>query len=252
MKSVNIQSGDKKIAAVVHEGSENKLAVFMPGFLDSKDYPDLVTLAEVVNELGLTAVRFDPIGTWDSEGDEHDYCATEYLHNLRSVIDYMEAENQQPFDCIVVGGKSLGGFISTVYASADERISAVVSIVAPTSLKRDRGISWETDGVRYSTRDLPGDPSQTRAFSVPWAHALDAEQYDVVAAVKKLHIPILFVAGEKDDKIPPEKVQALYEQANEPKQFIVVPDATHDYRFNEAHLKQIKDITKDFVSTHLK
>src|SRR3989338_2163047 len=129
MKQVMIPSGDKKVSAAIHGGQGSKLAVLLPGYLDSKDYPHMVQLAEDLSRAGFTVVRFDAVGIWDSEGEYKDYSVTEYLKNVASVIEYMERHHGKPYGRIVLAGHSLGGFVSLLYAARDKRISAVVLLM---------------------------------------------------------------------------------------------------------------------------
>lgn len=84
-------SRGKKIAAVIQRPDEetNKLAILCPGFLDSKDYAHLRMLADDLVEQGYTSVRFDPTGTWESESDISEYLTSQYLNDIRSVLDFM-------------------------------------------------------------------------------------------------------------------------------------------------------------------
>lgn len=56
------------IAVSIHGsvGRIEKLAVLCPGYLDSKDLPHLLVLADAFMDRGYTAVRFDPTGTCGS------------------------------------------------------------------------------------------------------------------------------------------------------------------------------------------
>src|SRR3989344_8313275 len=83
----------QNIAAVVHYPKQktHKLAILCPGNLDSKDYTHLLKLAEVLVEQRYTVLRFDPTGTWESEGDISEYTTTQYLNDIRSVLEHMLA-----------------------------------------------------------------------------------------------------------------------------------------------------------------
>src|SRR5882762_8268011 len=133
----------QKIAAVVHspEKQSDKLAILCPGFLDSKDYWGLVELAKRLAERGYTVVRFDPAGTWDSEGDISEYTNTQYLEDVRCVLEYMLKTTD--FKHILLGGHSRGGQISVLYAARDPRISSVLCIMGSSgSVTGSRRDEW--------------------------------------------------------------------------------------------------------------
>src|SRR3989344_8435825 len=106
----------QNIAAVIHqpETAMGKLAILCPGFLDTKDYAHLVELAKSLANEGYTVVRFDPIGTWESGGDISDYTTSEYLEDIKTVIEYMLHEGN--YKHILLGGHSRGAMVSIIYA----------------------------------------------------------------------------------------------------------------------------------------
>ncbi len=61
---------------------------------------------------------------------------------------------------------------------------------------------------------------------------IDPNQGDVEAAVKEIGIPILFIAGGADRRMPPELAQRMFEAASNPdKDLLVVPNAAHGQAF---------------------
>jgi|SRR3989344_2558994 len=243
MEQIRILSGNNKLAAVVDHPKEktDKLAILCPGFLDSKDYNGLLSLAEDLAALGYTVVRFDPTGTWDSEGTIEEYTTTQYLEDIKSVLEYMVAESH--YKHILLGGHSRGGQLSLLYAARDSRISLVVAIMpsSPYTLTQETRDNWGKDGVRVSSRDIPGSDSM-KEFRVPFSHALDRDKYNVLDEVKKIHVPAILIAGELDDLVLPEHVKGIFEAANEPKKFIIIRGVGHDYRRNISDVKEVNKV----------
>lgn len=235
MKTVkkNISSTKGSISAIVHytEHRTDKLAILCPGYLDSKDYQHLVSLATVLIEKGYIVVRFDPTGTWESEGDIADYTTTQYLEDIRSILEYMLSA--QSFKHILLGGHSRGGMISILYAARDPRISVVLGIMPSSGpIEGEWREEWEKAGVDIDQREVPYTRGK-KEFCVPFSHVLDRDQYDVVEEVKKVNIPILLLAGELDNLVEPEDVKEIFDNANEPKKFIIIPGIGHDYRYSD-------------------
>ncbi|MFH1392761.1 MAG: hypothetical protein ABIG90_03810, partial [bacterium] len=83
-------SKGKNITAVINypEIQTGKLAILCPGYLDSKDYDGLLKLAEALAEKGYTVARFDPTGVWESEGDISEYTMTQYLDDIKYILEY--------------------------------------------------------------------------------------------------------------------------------------------------------------------
>ena len=92
---------------------------------------------------------------------------------------------------------------------------------------------------------MPDNKEKKREFHVPYSHAIDKDKYDVVEEVKRIKVPIIFIAGELDDICSPELVREIFDSANEPKKLTLIPGIGHDYRFNDDEIKLVnKNILK--------
>lgn len=240
IEKIKILSTKGNLAVAIHNSEKptEKLAILCPGYLDSKDYKHLVGLAEVLSGQEYTVIRFDPTGTWESDGDISEYAVTQYLDDIKSVLEYMLAKKD--YKDILLGGHSRGGQLSILYAARDLRISTVLGIMPSSGpITGKRREEWEQSGISISQRDLPDDRNQTKEFRVPFNHVLDRDQYDAVGDMKKIKAPIVLIAGELDDLVEPEDVKELFENANKPKRFIVIPNIGHDYRLNDDEVKLV-------------
>lgn len=240
MEQIRIKnSKGQNIAAVVNYSSKpyNRLAILCPGYLDTKDYAHLAILAERLIEKGYTVVRFDPTGTWESEGDISEYTTTQYLADVKSVMDYMISKGG--YTDVLVGGHSRGGQVSILFAADNPKVNAVLAIMPSGRVDESEKNEWREVGIRISKRDLPNDRAQTTEFHVPFSHMQDREQYDTPAAVRKINRPIVLVAGEMDDVVEPTEVKEIFIAANEPKRFILIEGIGHDYRLNETEIAKV-------------
>src|SRR3989344_5213888 len=217
MEPVKINnSKGRKIAAVIHRPKKRteKLAILCPGNLDSKDYTHLIKLAEVLAERGYTAVRFDPTGTWESEGETSEYTVTQYLADIRCVLEHMLKE--APYSDILVGGHSRGGQLSILYAARDTRVTSLLGVM-PSSrpVEGKEKEAWEKTGFKESVRELPFDESKTRKYRLPISHMIDQNSYDAVKDVEKFRGRLILIAGELDKVTPPAEVKGIFDNANE-------------------------------------
>jgi alpha-beta hydrolase superfamily lysophospholipase len=232
----------RKIAAIIHRPNKecDKLAILCPGFLDTKDYAHLVTLARALSARGFTVIRFDPTGTWESEGDISEYLTSQYLEDIKSVLEYMLGKAS--YEDILLGGHSRGGMVSILYAARDKRISTVLGIMpsTPGVMKGKRHEEWKETGFSNSFRDIPGSVEK-KFFKVPYAHNIDRQQFDIFTDVRKIHAPLILVAGELDTAVPPEDVKRIFDTANEPKQYILMKGIGHDYRNNPSEIDIVND-----------
>lgn len=243
MKKIKIPSPKGNIAAVLHypKNKTDKLAILCPGYLDSKDYNHLKTLAEDLTKLGYTAIRFDPIGTWKSDGNISDYTTTEYLKDVKEVLEYMLRKNN--FKQILIGGHSRGGGISILYAARDKRVSEIIGIMASSVMSKndDRVIEAKRMGFSISHRDLPEDRNRKIEFKVPYSHFEDNLKYNGLKEIKEIKVPIILIAGELDKMVPAEKVKRIFDNANEPKKFILIPGIGHNYRKYSLQIKLVNN-----------
>src|SRR3989338_10282910 len=76
--------------AVFTRGSENsnKLAILIPGRLDTKDYAHNTSHVEYLSKHGFYALSFDPPGTWESSGKIEEYNTTNYIKAINELIEY--------------------------------------------------------------------------------------------------------------------------------------------------------------------
>ncbi|MDP3015240.1 MAG: alpha/beta hydrolase [bacterium] len=216
-----IPSTKGNLAAAIHypENKTDKLAILCPGYLDSKNYKHLVGLAEVLREQEYTVVRFEPTGTWESEGDISDYTTSQYLEDIKNVLEYMLS--QAGYKQILLSGHSRGGQVSIVLG------------IMPSSgpIEGQRREEWEKNSISVSQRDLPDNKDKK----------LDRDQYDAVGDAKKIKAPIILIAGELDDLVRPDDVREIFDSANGPKKFLVIPGIGHDYRYNDNEVSMVNE-----------
>lgn len=235
VEKLKIPTTKGNISAVLEtpEKETDSLAVLCPGYLDTKDYSHLVELSKVLVQEGFSVIRFDPIGIWESEGSIADYTTSNYLSNIKDIIDFELAKH--PYRTILLGGHSRGGMVSLIYASKDPRVSMVLGIMPSSNrtMAGRRRDDWQRTGISVSSRDLPENPEKQREFRVPFSHVIDRDKYDTVESVKNINGPVFLIAGAEDIKVLPEFVQEIYDNANDPKKMKVIPNIGHDYRHNK-------------------
>lgn len=250
MQKIKIKnSKGQSISAVIDLSVKNdgRLAILCPGYLDSKDYPHLVDLAKKFVTNGYDVVRFDPTGTWESEGEISDYTTSQYISDIKSVLDYISASKK--YDEVLVGGHSRGGQVSIFFAAQDARVNVVFGIMPPSAaIDAKRKNDWEKAGFRISKRDLPKNTNKSIEFNVPFSYVLDCEKYDTLHFVKKIKVPLILFAGELDNVITPAEVKIIYEAAGDPKRFVLLKGINHDYRHSP---KEIDEVNSQIIDNIL-
>jgi pimeloyl-ACP methyl ester carboxylesterase len=222
-----------------------KLALVLPGLLDTKDYLHIQRHVNLLANLGFLAVSFDPPGTWESGEDPHLYTSSNYLEAIDELVDYFD---QRP---VFVAGHSLGGRMAMVAAAKNPAIEAFAAIMAANKFIRpdnyeERVVRWRRNRTKVITRDLPNDPKQKKQFELPYSFSKDARQYDALGRLRTLKKPKLFIAGKADDRVSPETVSNIFEEAAAPKEIKMI-DYGHDYRRSRAAIEEVGKHIRNFV-----
>ncbi|MGO4442002.1 alpha/beta hydrolase [Mycobacterium sp. 2YAF39] len=175
-----------------------------PAFLVSHgnggDRAGLADLAEALNSRGHSVLMFDYRGFAGNPGrpSEDGTAADE-----RAAQAWLA--KQPGVDKIVYFGESLGAAVAL--GLAVEKPPAALILRSPfTSLH-------EVASVHY-----------------PVVGGLLADRYPSIDRIGKVHVPVMVIAGDRDDTVPEEMSRRLYDAANEPKRFVMVPGAGHNDR----------------------
>jgi pimeloyl-ACP methyl ester carboxylesterase len=81
---------------------------------------------------------------------------------------------------------------------------------------------------------LPSFPIANLIVAITgWRMGFDPDDGDVEAAVRELNIPILFVAGSADRRMPPALAERMFNASKHPhKELLLVPGAGHGDAFD--------------------
>ncbi len=204
--------------ATYAKGDENaeKLALVLPGRLDTKDYLHMRSHVDFLATKGYFALSFDPPGTWESPGGIGLYTMTNYLKAINELIEHF---GNRP---TLLMGHSRGGSIGMLVGSTNPHVTGFISVFSHASPSKP-------EGPASSLRDIPGHPGQKRQFNLPNSFFIDSASHDIMGPLKTCTKPKLFFLGTQDIMVPPEKVQKAYDDAAEPKQLETL-DSGHDYR----------------------
>ncbi len=238
-----IQTKSFKLA-VYHQGSldASRLALLLPGRLDTKDYPHMRSHVDFLASKGYLAVSFDPPGTWESPGDISLYTMTNYLAAINELIEHFGSKST------VLIGHSRGGTMAMLAGCRNKYVTHIVNIFGkahthaiPEAMKPGDS---EEDG-----RDLPGDPTQFKIYKLPYEFFADATKYDTYAEVVTCTKPKLFISGLHDTFAPPETMSEMYNISVEPKKLVTL-DCDHDYRLRPEMIERVNDTISQFLKEY--
>jgi len=224
--------------------SSDKLALVLPGRLDTKDYAHNISHVDYFASRGYFALSFDPPGTWGSPGEIELYTMTNYLKAINELIELF---GNNP---AVLMGHSRGGSMAMLAGPKNKNVTHIIAALSNT------GPSTLTDetkktGVSTSFRDMPpNDSKNKKRFDLPISYFEDANQYGIREELISCTKPKLFFYGIRDNVVAPEKVQNVYEACVEPK-MIHELNTDHDYRRHPDIIEEINTVIGKFLDSEL-
>lgn len=178
-------------------------------------------LAAALNRLGMSVLLFDYRGFGGNPGrpTEEGLAA-----DARAAQAWLAT--QPGVDRIVYIGESLGAAVAVGLAL--ERPPQVLVLRSPFTSLADVG------RVHY-----------------PWlpVRRLLLDRYPSLDRIGSVHVPVLVIAGDRDNIVPESLSRRLFDAANEPKRYLLVPGANHNDRALLDGRLMIDEIGR-FVSEH--
>ena len=210
--------------------------VIIPGFMG---HPDEVTFQELGKVLESKGHHVTKIAWPYFPDDMERYSFSETIAHARATIAAL------PKDELILLGFSMGGIISTLLAT-ESKPQKLGLLVCPYQAGSEDDLAgkykdWQATGVRAVTSSKYGE------LHVPFSYIEDARRYNALDYIQDVHCPILFVAGEKDDKVPMSATRKLYDKANEPKQWHQIEGMEHKYQYQPDILERVNNIIIDFI-----
>lgn len=234
--------------AVYQKGNVDspKLAIVIPGRLDTKDYIHNTSLVDFFAEKGYLALSFDPPGTWESPGNIDLYTTT----NCLMVVDELiEKFGNKP---TLLAGHSRGGTIAMLAGPKNPHVTHIIPIFSYYGAPSDPEDERIIDGRVMSYRDLiPGSTKskEQKEFRLPLNYFEDGKRYDALPGLKNYKKPKLFFYGIEDDMNDPEDVKKAYEESAEPK-MIHGLKSDHDYRYHPEIVEEVNKVVEEFLDKY--
>lgn len=231
------------------------VAIISNGLGGTKDAADILAFADGMMELGYVAVRFDPTNSvGESEGNLRYALPRNYYQDLQDVANWAKHQSwyRTPL-CLI--GHSLGALSSMLYViNNDGRADGLVLMSAVVSGKTQAEYLYRRDlddwtnfleQLRYMANNssTPG--------TVDWANFfIDLAQFDVLSHTNDIKVPVLMIAGEKDQLSPFGSQQMLYNRLNQPKAWYEVAGAGHVFR-TKAEIAEVVEVVQNWVEDNL-
>jgi hypothetical protein len=229
-----------KLATYIRgDEASKRVALVLPGKLDTKDYPRMRSHVDFLADQGFFALSFDPPGTWDSLGGIELYTMTNYLKAINELIEYFGSKPT------ILLGHSRGGSMAMLGAIENPYVTHFIAVMSSAGASMPEKPMKPGD-ISISYRDIPGNPDEKKKFELPFSFFKDSARYNVFEGLKSCTKQKLFIMGTRDVTTEPEEVKAAYEAAAQPKEFREI-NSDHDYRWHPHLIKEVNQVVGDFL-----
>lgn len=234
--------------AVYRQGDANaeKLAIVIPGRLDTKDYAHNTSHVDFLASKGYYALSFDPPGTWESPGDISEYSTTTYLKVIKELIATL---GNKP---TLLVGHSRGGSVAML-ASANPEVEGIVAVMASYGEASAPSKEALEAGYQLSHRDLPPGTSHTaeqKEFKLPLDYFTDSQTYDPAGTLRQFNKPKLLIYSDKDEFTQVKLFFEVVDSIPEPKTIYKI-DCPHDYRLYPDVIEEVNRVMGEFLRKYL-
>lgn len=241
-----IQTKTFKLATVVKgDINSDKVAILLPGRLDTKDYVNFQSHLDYLSNLGFLTVSFDPPGTWESP-NQIGFTTTNYIRAVNELIEYYG--NKPTF----LFGHSRGGQTAILVSCLNDSVigfAVVNSSFGPPTPPDPKKIK---DGYLVEKRDLlPGDKRtvEKKEFYLSLEYFEDGQKYDCLPLLKKCTKPKLIMHGKRDEFNSLNEVMKIFNEIPDPKVFCEL-DTDHDYRLHAEVIDEVNKKIGEFVENY--
>ncbi|KAM7276937.1 hypothetical protein ACFE04_018803 [Oxalis oulophora] len=122
----------EKLVGLLHETCSPQIVILCHGFRSSKDNNIMTSLAQALQNEGISAFRFDFAGNGESEGSFEYGNYWREADDLHAVIQHFKSVNRV---ISVILGHSKGGGVVLLYAAKYQDVPAVVNVSGRYDLK---------------------------------------------------------------------------------------------------------------------
>jgi esterase/lipase len=248
------------------------LVIFVHGFKGFKNWGGFPYLLTQISHAGFTAAAFNFSHNGVSNDKPEEFTRLDLfekntfsmeLSELGIIIDHFY-ENAADYNIdkkrIALIGHSRGGGISILKASADERITCLVTLASVSNFDRytdNLKIKWRIRGF------IETENSRTKQIMKMNVSLLDdlennKESLDICRAAEKIKIPSLIIHGKEDLSVRYTEAEQIYKHASRsPAELMIIENTGHTFgvihpfsgttpAFEKVILK-----VKEFLKVHL-
>lgn len=197
--------------------------------------PILANIAGAVSSAGFLAVRYDKRGYGQSGGRRESATIADLAEDVRAILKWVSDRKDVDSKRIAVIGHAEGAWVAMLAAARDKRISAFVSIDAPSTTGADLALEQQQRALerlkappaeraqkielqkKVQAAVLTGKgweavPAELRKQAdTPWTQSVLS--FDPAQVLEDVRQPMLFIHAELDRQIPVTHVERLVDLA---------------------------------------
>lgn len=244
-----------KLASVLHCPDKNKqypAMIILHGFTGYKEESHIEELAKSLAKNGFAAITFDCSGSGESEGTfEKDYLVSNYLEDIKYIYNYVQKLEFVDKNRIGVVGHSMGGMLSVIFASMQPKIKACIAISPTTTMIAAnwiKAVIEEWERVGWFNKEFSRDGKR---IEIPFSFVADANKFNALNFVQKLHCPFLMILGLEDNVVVPNDSKKIFKIADNQKELLEIPGMNHDYKKHSELIKKVNEKALAFLKKYL-
>ena len=211
----SLRSGSDRIVGLLDQPRAKRwmpVFLFLHGQTSTKEETFAAALAQQFVRQGIAVCRIDLPGHGESSGNISEYTYTGSLRAVEATVAWLQRKG---FRRIAVGGHSLGGALSYLYASQTSGIRAIISLNGVTDPWHIHRRLYSSKALKnilrhgYADRiDHSGHPfRQNKVFFNDLAHY---RSFSSIA--KNIHCPTLILQGVEDETVALKEVKKFYQK----------------------------------------
>ena len=244
----------------------------------------LPPFAEGFSKNGFVVLTFDYRGFGGSEGERGWLIPSLQVKDIRNAITYMETLPEIDPEKIALWGSSFGGANAICVTAADKRVKAVIAQLTfgsgervvtgglkpeekeklfATLSKISQRLVKQNKNMMMSLNQILSDADSEEFFGkiiaehpkinvkIPFLFVKESIEYKPEDVIGKITVPVMILGAEKDIVNPPAESKILFEKANEPKELVMIKDATHYQVYSGAKFEEAFKAEMEFFKKYL-
>ncbi|WP_216831466.1 alpha/beta hydrolase family protein [Alkalihalobacterium elongatum] len=254
IKPVYFSSGNTLLSGMIHFPKYSlkeavPAIIFVHGFVGSKvgEHRLFVKAANYFSERGFLVFRFDFSGCGESEGDYGQVTLTKQVKELQSAIDYVLSIDQVDPNLLTIVGHSLGGAVSSITASRDERIKQLILWSPVARPYKDIVRITSHEAVSHANKEGVFD---YQGFNLSQSFFEDLKLHHPLKSVHNYRGPAYIIHAALDQDVPSENALDYYHALRgrgAPTHYSFVQEADHTFSSYSFELK-LFDYTSQWLS----